>query len=687
LRDVAPRRALAAAWTIVALVYLHNALPYLTMLPRVNVDEPWLMERAYQVLRTGTPRQPMYGLDRAYLLQPGYGYLFAPWLGLFGIGIFQARLLTVIFGGGVIAAAGATAARLGGPGAGLIAAVLLATDSNFLGGARDARTDMPALFFAALAIHLFIRERDAPARWFVASGVATALAMLCHGNSYWVAVTLLACYLVDHGRRPFARNGWAYLAGVAAGFGPYVAILFANAAEFQAQLRNFAGDRVPGLSPSFVWQQILREPERYRGWSFGLVTSGVPNPVLWSFQAAVAIAAVAIVVEVVRRRDPAARRPLWLSLALMAVPVVVFAGFINNKAVVYMPHLLLGFAIGAGVGVQIVSASLFRRRALIATAAGVIVFALAGTAYYERWYRSARKSELVPYEATMATIRTLVPPGPKLLVASPHFWVPYATESDVTFVSYAGMQVTDALHLARATSDRPTYLVVDETQWLTDLTPTATESTVPWRDRWVDYIHDRCRLEAVAVGTAYGNLALYRCETADHTTAPVRIVGGAATLATTADRRVEGPRELARWSDHVDPRPRRRAGADAVVDRRPDAVHLAGGNWPGIERYIDVVEGAQYLVTYDMDHPRPGDLLYIGRWERPEVLSLSGASAAGIAVPLAVPGWFPAMRGFIATAPRVRMLVYSEAEKTDLVVRQLAVTRLTAAGAPADTRR
>ena len=71
----------------IALVYLHNTLPHLTMMPRVNVDEPWLIERAYQVLHTGVPSQPMLGLHQAYLLQVGYGYLLAPWVGLFGVGL------------------------------------------------------------------------------------------------------------------------------------------------------------------------------------------------------------------------------------------------------------------------------------------------------------------------------------------------------------------------------------------------------------------------------------------------------------------------------------------------------------------------------------------------------------------------------------------------------------------------
>ena len=84
-------------------MYLHGALPYLTMLPRVNVDEPWLMERAYQVMRTGIPSQPMLGLHHAYLLQVGYGYLAARGSAPFGVGIFQARLLGVALGLGIVA--------------------------------------------------------------------------------------------------------------------------------------------------------------------------------------------------------------------------------------------------------------------------------------------------------------------------------------------------------------------------------------------------------------------------------------------------------------------------------------------------------------------------------------------------------------------------------------------------------
>jgi 4-amino-4-deoxy-L-arabinose transferase-like glycosyltransferase len=675
LAEPVDRRVLAIAYAVVALVYLHNAVPYLTTLPRVNVDEPWLMERAYQVLKTGAPRQPMYGLDHAYLLQPGYSYVLAGWIGLFGIGIWQARFLSVLLGAGVLAAAGGTATRLGGHGAGLLTMIFLAADSSFLGGARDARTDIPSLFFAALAIAFFVSGRDRRWPWFVASGAATGAAMLCHGNAYWVAVTLLLWYLVDRWRRPFAIDGWAYLAGFTAVFGPYLIVLLTHAAEFRKQLGNFAGDRVPGLSPAFVWQQITREPGRYRDWYFGLVTSLVPNPLLRLFQAAVIIALAVLVVTLAQRGDAAEKRSRWKVFWLLVAPAVIFAGFINNKAAVYMPHLLLGFAVAAGVGLQIVADATLRRRAFTVVAAAVVIYGVAAVAYYEKWYRSALRSELVPYEMTAATLQTLVPAGAKLLVASPHFWIPFATDPSVSFVSYTGTQ-PEALHLPGATHDRPTFLVVDETQWLADAKPTATETTGHWRNLWIDYIGARCGLQAVAIGTSYGNMALYRCEDkAPPAVAGIRLIGGTSTVTPTSDRIAYGPAELAGWNTYIDPRPRS-SHIEPMVHRHHAGVRLSGGNWPGIERYVDVVPGERYLVTYDVEQARDRDLLYIGRWERPEVLSLSGASAAGIAVPLAMPAWFPSMRGFIATAPRVRLLVYSEAPETDLLLRTLTLTRL-----------
>src|SRR5438105_133682 len=133
-------RGWMAGFVIVVLVYLHNTLPSLTMMPRVNVDEPWLMERGYQVMQTGVPSQPMLGLHHTYLLQVGYGYLLALWMSVVGVGLLQARLLGVLLGLAIVVMVALIGLRTTDGLTGLWAALFLALDSNFLGGVRNART-------------------------------------------------------------------------------------------------------------------------------------------------------------------------------------------------------------------------------------------------------------------------------------------------------------------------------------------------------------------------------------------------------------------------------------------------------------------------------------------------------------------------------------------------------------------
>ena len=91
--------------------------------------------------------------------------------------------------------------------------------------------------------------------------------------------------------------------------------------------------------------------------------------------------------------------------------------------------------------------------------------------------------------------------------------------------------------------------------------------------------------------------------------------------------------------------------------------------------------GDRYLVYADTEATREGDLLYLGTWQEPQVRSLSGASSAGIAAPLIREDWFPHARAFEATAPKVRVLVYSEAVSTNFLIRQLSITHLKPKGA------
>jgi 4-amino-4-deoxy-L-arabinose transferase-like glycosyltransferase len=690
------RRWWTAGLVGVLLVYLHNTLPYLTTMPRVNVDEPWLMERAYQVMRTGVPSQPMLGLRSAYLLQVGYGYLLALWMSLFGVGLFQARMLSVCLGFGIIVMVASIGRRTIDAATGLSAALFLALDSNFLGGVRDARTDIPSLFFAVGAFAAYVRGRGTGTTiWFLCAGASLGLAVLCHGNAFWAGLILVAWFFLDYQRRaPRLPYGYAVLAGVLLTLGPYLAVVLARWTEVQGQIANFAADRVPGWRPSFVLQQVLREAERYRGWYFGLVTALVPNPLLRFFQAAILAGIAALVVRaIVPRRGEGepiadARGPIRL-LILAAGAAVIFAGLVNNKVPVYLPHIMVGFALAAGFGVSELVSAIPRLNRRAATLVFLLGYGATGVAYYEKWYSRERTSELVAYEETEATLRAMVPAGPKYLFASPQFWTPFHDQPDTAFYSYTAahpIDVESAMTLPGASDDRPIVLVIDEYQWLPELIG-VTSSTPEWQRTWISFIEQRCALQSVALGTAHGTLAAYRCAlgAAPAGTAEARIVGGATEYRIGEQVLKQDASALAGWLRYDDPR--RAATAHPNVRATADGLRISGTGWPGIVKMFRGTPGAAYLVRTTTAGVREGDLLYLGTWQQRQVRSLSGAGSAGIPAPLFLPRWFPRDRAFRATAADVRVLVYSEAPTTDFTVSSLEIDRLLPASPAVERRR
>jgi hypothetical protein len=307
----------------------------------------------------------------------------------------------------------------------------------------------------------------------------------------------------------------------------------------------------------------------------------------------------------------------------------------------------------------------------------IVAYGGAGAAYYGKWYSSVRKSELVPFEATAATLRTLVPSGPKYLYASPQFWPPFHAEPGTTFYSYAAAHPVDAgssTTLAGASGDRPILLLLDEYQWLPELTGVSS-STPEWQRGWIDFIERRCTLDGAAFGTAHGTIALYRCALDG---APVartaRIIGGTTEYRTTERVLTQTAADLAAWPRYEDPRRTRTSRPE--VGQVDSHLRIAGTGWPGIATTFAASPGDSYLVRTVTERTRDGDLLYLGTWRQQQVRSLAGASSSGIAAPLLGPLWFPRDRAFVATAPAVSLVVYSEAPDTDFMISSLDIFRL-----------
>jgi hypothetical protein len=105
-------------------------------------------------------------------------------------------------------------------------------------------------------------------------------------------------------------------------------------------------------------------------------------------------------------------------------------------------------------------------------------------------------------------------------------------------------------------------------------------------------------------------------------------------------------------------------------------LRVAGNEWPGIETHLDVTPGRRYLLRVDAEGAEPGDLVFLGRWDDPQVTTLFGSGAAGFFAPLDEASWFPGDRAFIATAPRVWLRVYSEAPSADFHLRSITLHEL-----------
>ncbi|MCB0127517.1 MAG: glycosyltransferase family 39 protein, partial [Caldilineaceae bacterium] len=177
---VHPRRTHSAAstlrWMTISLVLLLTTeLLLLLIYRRINLDEGWYLNAAKLVYEGKVLYQ-----DFAYTQTPVLPYVYGLFQQLFGIGLYQGRILTVLLALGAFLLSAATARRLAGPRAGVIALALLAT--SFFAATQYTYTATYALtaYFLAAAFYVALLDwrpdlRNALATLFLCLAVGTRL--------------------------------------------------------------------------------------------------------------------------------------------------------------------------------------------------------------------------------------------------------------------------------------------------------------------------------------------------------------------------------------------------------------------------------------------------------------------------------------------------------------------------------
>src|SRR5439155_4588525 len=118
---------------------------------------------------------------------PGHAILLAAAMLLFGKPVFAGALVSALAGIGTVAVTYAIGLRGWGPRVAIPAAVLLAVSGEHLVYSREPLVEADGLFFATLAVLIYLRARGA--RGLFAAGLLWGIAFTCNNRlSYLPAI-------------------------------------------------------------------------------------------------------------------------------------------------------------------------------------------------------------------------------------------------------------------------------------------------------------------------------------------------------------------------------------------------------------------------------------------------------------------------------------------------------------------
>jgi 4-amino-4-deoxy-L-arabinose transferase-like glycosyltransferase len=325
--------------------YLVVSLYRLDTVPPAYGDEMWESSVAWMLATRGTFGSDMftgfYGMEAHYYdFLPLHPVLLAATYRLFGLGLFQARLVSVAMGFLVLLLTHALGRRLFGWRVGALAVaflvlVRLAGTTRYvtmgiplLDVARIARYDIvvPVLGLASLHMYLSAR-RGAAGLGHVIAGLLAGLAGLAHlYGAFWIlALAVLA--LCD---RAATRTIGQLALGFAIPWLPYAAFVLAHPGDWLGQTRHYA-PRFDLLNPRWYWSNLVAEPRRYGpglgspGWAY------LTRPGFWMTLVLLPASVFALARRGLARDDPAARA--------LAIPLLVlgtlFAVLLHEKLAYY----------------------------------------------------------------------------------------------------------------------------------------------------------------------------------------------------------------------------------------------------------------------------------------------------------------------------------------------------------------
>lgn len=193
------------------IIYSLWHLYYLDKYPIIDLDDVWMTEPAWQLLKTGKFSAPMfegvYGLERSDIYHGRiFGVLQIPFLYFFGLGPYQARIGSLLSGFIVLVITFLLANRLFDKKVAFVATGLLSISGIFIIMSHRARQDMLLVMFLLLSVYLFYLAMDKNSKLiFFVSGMIAGLSIDIHLNGIVVSAILVIIFLVEFKNKKFSE--------------------------------------------------------------------------------------------------------------------------------------------------------------------------------------------------------------------------------------------------------------------------------------------------------------------------------------------------------------------------------------------------------------------------------------------------------------------------------------------------
>lgn len=435
--------SLCLACVAAALFHLAN----LAKTPPIFIDEAWYANTSWHWLTSGENMDTLHEGTPVVLRFPYIGDL--PYVISFaslGLGLYQARLVSWIFGVLLLFMTFIAARQSYGAMAGGLAALLLALSPPFTQASHYARPDIFLALTGMLAFvlvqHAFEKER----RWahFLA-GLIIALSVDIHQNALLYAMGLSVLYLLTYRKKVFRQTGtWLFIAGGAVGVAYYLAIyilpsLNDTLSYYQFSFVNSHPIPIASFNPMDLIRSARDEIGRYHFFdnTLDFVLIG------------------ASIIYFAIRRSRA-------DLAFLLFVGTVFTGFvllIGNKHDIYAILLYPFLMIMAAESIVSIIQSTRDKAPVYAFSIALGALIIFSSAY--QLARSTLESREYHYEAITDKIKSVIPQESRI-VGLPHWWIglneyDYQSILGVSFYNIVnGYSLTEGLQAMR-----PDILIVD----------------------------------------------------------------------------------------------------------------------------------------------------------------------------------------------------------------------------------